>query len=153
MKAVRFDSYGGIDVLRLADVPVPEPAQGEALVKVKAASINPGEAKIREELFHARWSATFPSDQGSDLSGIVTKMGIGSEGVKAMDEIIGFTDRRASHAEYVVIEAQNLTRKPANVSWEIAGALAIAGSTAYASVRALSLKGVTRLRSRPPRVG
>lgn len=120
---------------------------------MKAASINPGEAKIREELFHARWSATFPSDQGSDLSGIVTKMGIGSEGVKAMDEIIGFTDRRASHAEYVVIEAQNLTRKPANVSWEIAGALAIAGSTAYASVRALSLKGVTRLRSRPPRVG
>jgi NADPH:quinone reductase-like Zn-dependent oxidoreductase len=67
-------------------------------------------------------------------------MGIGAEGVKAGDEVIGFTDRRASHAEYVVVEAQNLTRKPANVSWEVAGALAIAGSTAYASVRAVSLK-------------
>ena len=53
MKAVRFDDYGGIDVLRVAEVPVPEPAPGEVLVKVKAASINPGEAKIREGLFHA----------------------------------------------------------------------------------------------------
>jgi NADPH:quinone reductase-like Zn-dependent oxidoreductase len=140
MEAVRFDSYGGIDVLRIADVPIPEPAQGEVLVKVKAASINPGEAKIREGLLHARWPATFPSGEGSDLAGTVTKMGIGAEGVKAGDEVIGFTDRRASHAEYVLVEAKNLTRKPANVSWEVAGSLAIAGSTAYASVRAVSLK-------------
>ena len=56
------------------------------------------------------------------------------------DEVIGFTDRRASHAEYVVVEAQNLTIKPAKVSWEVAGSLAIAGSTAYASVHAVSLK-------------
>jgi NADPH:quinone reductase-like Zn-dependent oxidoreductase len=41
MKAVQFDSYGSIDVLRVAEVPVPEPAQGEVLVKVKATSINP----------------------------------------------------------------------------------------------------------------
>ena len=140
MKAVRFDKYGDIDVLRVADVPVPEPARGEVLVKVKAVSINPGEAKIREGLFHAVWPATFPSGEGSDLAGIVTKIGIGVEGVTAGDEVIGFTDRRASHAEYVVVDAQNLTRKPANVSWEVAGSLAIAGSTAYASVRAVSLK-------------
>jgi NADPH:quinone reductase-like Zn-dependent oxidoreductase len=54
--------------------------------------------------------------------------------------VIGFTDRRASHAEYVVVEAKNLTIKPAKVPWEVAGSLAIAGSTAYASVRAVSLK-------------
>ena len=45
MKAVRFDRYGDIEVLHVVDVPVPEPAQGQVLVKVKAASINPGEAK------------------------------------------------------------------------------------------------------------
>jgi NADPH:quinone reductase-like Zn-dependent oxidoreductase len=140
MKAVRFDKYGGIDVLRVADVPAPEPAQGEVLVKVKAASINPGEAKIREGLLHARWPATFPSGEGSDLAGIVSKIGVGVKGFTVGDEVIGFTDRRASHAEYVIVEAQNLTRKPANVSWEVAGSLAIAGSTAYASVRAVSLK-------------
>jgi NADPH:quinone reductase-like Zn-dependent oxidoreductase len=140
VKAVRFDSYGGIEVLQVADVPMPEPSRGEALVKVKAASINPGEAKIREGLLHAMWPATFPSGEGSDLAGIVTKVGPGFEGFKVGDEVIGFTDGRASHAEYVLVEAQNLTIKPANVPWEVAGSLAVAGSTAYASVRAVSLK-------------
>jgi NADPH:quinone reductase-like Zn-dependent oxidoreductase len=140
MKAVRFDRYGGIDVLQVVDAPVPEPAQGEVLVKVKAASINPGEAKIREGMFHNVWPAKFPSGEGSDLAGIVTRVGIGVEEVTTGDEVIGFTQRRASHAEYVVVDAQNLTRKPANVAWEVAGSLAIAGSTAYASVRAVALK-------------
>ena len=98
MKAVRFDRYGGIDVLRVADVPVPEPDQGQVLVKVKAASINPGEAKIREGWFQKLWPATFPSDEGTDPAGIVTKTGPGVEGFTAGDEVIGFTDRRASHA-------------------------------------------------------
>jgi NADPH:quinone reductase-like Zn-dependent oxidoreductase len=140
MKAVRFDRYGGTEVLQIADVPIPEPSHGEALVKVKAASINPGEAKIREGLLHAMWPATFPSGQGSDLAGIVAKVGAGVESFSVGDEVIGFTDQRASHAEYVVVEAQNMTSKPAKVPWGVAGSLAIAGSTAYASVRAVSLK-------------
>ena len=126
--------------MQVVEAPVPEPAQGEVLVKVKAASINPGEAKIREGMFHNVWPARFPSGEGSDLAGIVTRVGIGVEGVTTGDEVIGFTHRRASHAEYVVVDAQNLTRKPANVPWEVAGSLAIAGSTAYASVRAVALK-------------
>jgi NADPH:quinone reductase-like Zn-dependent oxidoreductase len=140
MKAVRFDKYGGIEVLQVADVPVPEPGQGEALVKVKAASINPGEAKIREGVLHARYPAIFPSGEGSDLAGIVTKVGPGVVGITTGDDVIGFTDRRASHAEYVVVGAQNLTAKPKNVSWEVGGSLAIAGTTAYAAVRAVSLR-------------
>ncbi len=140
MKAVRFDEYGGINVLYVADVPVPEPNQGEALIQVKAASINPGEAKIREGAMHARFPATFPSGEGSDLAGIVTKLGPGVTGFAVGDEVIGFTNRRASHAEYVIVEAQNLTAKPADVSWEVAGSLAIAGCTAYAAVRAVSLR-------------
>jgi len=140
MKAVRFDSYGGIEVLHVAEVPMPEASHGEALVKVKAASINPGEAKIREGMMHAMWPATFPSGEGSDLAGIVTKLGPGVAGFTIGNEVIGFTDRRSSHAKYVVVEAQNLIIKPAKVSWEVAGSLAIAGSTAYASVRAVSLK-------------
>jgi hypothetical protein len=66
MKAVRFDRYGGIEVLQIADVPMLEPSHGEALVKVEAASINPGEAKIREGLLHTMWPSTFPSGEGSD---------------------------------------------------------------------------------------
>jgi NADPH:quinone reductase-like Zn-dependent oxidoreductase len=140
MKAVRFDKYGGIEVLRVADVPIPEPGQGEALVRVKAASINPGEAKIREGVLHARFPATFPSGEGSDLAGVVSKVGPGVVRIAIGDEVIGFTDKRASHAEYVVVEAQNLTAKPKNMSWEVGGSLAIAGTTAYAEVRAVSLR-------------
>ena len=140
MRAVRFDRYGGIEVLQVVEVPIPELSRSEVLVKVKAASINPGEAKIREGLMHAMWPATFPSGEGSDLAGIVTKVGPGVESFAVGDEVIGFTDQRASHAEYVVVKAQNLTIKPAKVPWDVAGSLAIAGSTAYASVRAVSLK-------------
>ncbi len=139
MKAVRFDQYGGIDVLKVVDVPQPVPGAGEVLVQVKAAGINPGEAKIRDGLLDARWPATFPSGQGSDLAGIVAETGAGVTGVSAGDEVIGWTDNRASQAEYAVVEEQHLTAKPAGVPWEAAGALFVAGATAYAAVRAVSL--------------
>ena len=128
MKAVRFDRYGGIEVLRVVDVPVPQPDRGQVLVQVKAASINPGEAKIREGWFEKIWPATFPSGEGTDLAGLVAKVGPAVEGFTAGDEVIGFTDRRASHAEYVVVEAQNLTTKPAKVPWEVAGLAGLVAS-------------------------
>jgi len=55
VKAVRFDEYGDVDVLKVVDVPTPAPGPGQVLVQVKAAGINPGEAKIREGLLHSRW--------------------------------------------------------------------------------------------------
>ena len=139
MKAVRFDEYGGVEVLKVVDVPRPVPGAGQVLVQVKAAGINPGEAKIREGLLAARWPATFPSGEGSDLAGIVAETGPGVSGVSVGDEVIGWTDNRASQAEYVVVEEQHLTPKPAGVPWEVAGALFVAGATAYAAVRAVSL--------------
>jgi len=138
-KAVRFDEYGGIDVLRVVEVPRPAPGPGQVLVRVKAAGINPGEAKIRKGLLHARWPATFPSGQGTDLAGVVAGTGPGVTGFAAGDEVIGFTDNRASQATCVLVGAANLTAKPAGVPWEAAGALAVAGFTAYATVRAVAL--------------
>jgi len=138
-KAVRFDDYGGIDVLRIEDVPRPVPAEGEVLVRVKAAGINPGEGKIREGLMREQWPATFPSGQGSDLAGVVAETGPGVTGFSAGDEVIGWTDNRASQAEYVLVEAGHLTAKPAGVPWEVAGALFVAGAAAYAAVRAVAL--------------
>ena len=82
-KAVRFDEYGGVDVLKVIDVPRPVPASGQVLVQVKATGINPGEAKIREGLLHARFPATFPSGDGSDLAGIVAATGPGVTGFSA----------------------------------------------------------------------
>jgi NADPH:quinone reductase-like Zn-dependent oxidoreductase len=139
VKAVRFDEYGGADVLKVVDVLRPEPGPGQVLIQVRAAGINPGEAKIRDGSLHARWPATFPSGQGSDLAGVVAGIGPGATGFSAGDDVIGFTDNRASQAEYVVTEAENLTPKPAAVPWKVAGALNVAGATAYAAVRAVTL--------------
>jgi NADPH:quinone reductase-like Zn-dependent oxidoreductase len=139
VKAVRFDEYGEADVLKVVDVPRPVPGPGQVLVQVKAAGINPGEAKIRAGLLDAMWPATFPSGEGSDLAGIVAETGPGVTGVSAGDEVIGYTDNRASHAEYVVVEAENLTAKPAAVPWQVAGSLFVAGATAYAVVRAVGV--------------
>ena len=138
MEAVRFGEYGGVDVLNVVDVPAPEPGPGQVLVQVRAAGINPGEAKIRSGELHSRFPATFPSGQGSDLAGIVTRTGPGVVGFSVGDEVIGYTDNRASHAEYVVTDVQNLTPRPAGVPWDVAGSLFVAGATAYAAVRAVA---------------
>lgn len=137
-QAVRFDQYGGPDVLYVVDVESPRPGEGEVVVAVRAAGINPGEAVIREGLLHERWPATFPSGQGSDLAGVIAAVGTGVEGFGVGDEVIGFTHQRASQAELVVVDAQNVTPRPSAVSWEAAGALFVAGSTAYAAVRAVA---------------
>jgi len=139
-KAVRFDHYGGIDVLHIEDVPLQEPGQGQVLVKVRAAGINPGEAAIREGLLAKQWPAHFPSGQGSDFAGVVEKIGPEVKKFAQGDEVIGFTENRASQAEYVLAEADHLIRRPAHVSWEQAGALFVAGTTAYAAVKSVGLK-------------
>ncbi len=137
-RAVRFQEYGDIDVLEVVDVPRPVPGPGQALVRVKAAGINIGEAKIRQGLLHERWPATFPSGQGSDLAGVVEETGSGVTGPAVGDEVLGHTDGRASQAEYVVVEEADLIPKPSAVPWEVAGSLFVAGTTAYATVRAVS---------------
>jgi NADPH:quinone reductase-like Zn-dependent oxidoreductase len=139
-RAVRFDHYGGIDVLNVVEVQRPVPGPGQVLVRVKAAGINPGEAAIRQGLLDAQWPATFPSGQGSDLAGIVEEIGDGVEQFTVGDEVLGFTHKRASHAELAVVEAGDLTRRPPNVPWEAAGGLYVAGATAYAAVAAVGLQ-------------
>ncbi len=86
-----------------------------------------------------RWPSTFPSGQGSDLAGVVEQVGEGVDAFAVGDEVIGFTDERASQAELVVISAENATAKPPGMSWEVAGSLFVAGATAWASVRAVGL--------------
>src|ERR1700742_931272 len=111
-RAVRFDHYGGIDVLQVVDVPDPVPGPGEVLVRVKATSINPGEAKIRDGALDSLYPATFPSGEGSDLAGVVDAVGIDVTAVGVGDEVIGYSDNRNAHAELVVVAAEQLTARP-----------------------------------------
>jgi NADPH:quinone reductase-like Zn-dependent oxidoreductase len=139
-RAVRFDHYGEIDVLHIEELALPVPGENEVLIKVRAAGINPGEAAIRQGLLAKQWPAVFPSGQGSDFAGIVERTGASVSQFKPGDEVIGFTNKRASQAEYVVADAADLVRRPPHVSWEQAGGLFVVGTTAFAAIRAVGLK-------------
>lgn len=136
-RAVRFDRYGGRDVLYVAQIPMPTPSEGEVVVAVRAAGINPGEAAIREGVFAESLPATFPSGEGSDLAGVVTAVGAGVEGFAVGDEVLGFSWRRSSHATHVAVPVTQLIHKPPQLSWEVAGSLYVVCCTAYATVRAV----------------
>ena len=137
MRAVRFDKYGDRDVLYVADVETPKPPPGEVLVQVRAASINPGEASIRKGFLHERFPATFPSGLGTDLAGVVSSVGDGVSDFAPGDEVLGWSWRRSSQAEYATVPVTQLVPKPAGLGWEVAGSLNVAGATAWAAVEAV----------------
>ena len=139
-KAVRYDGFGGIEVLRVDEVERPVPEDAQVLVRVKAAGINPSEAAIRTGTVAHIFPSTFPSGQGSDLAGVIEEVGAGVDGYAPGDEVIGFSNKRASQAELVLVEASDLTRKPTNVSWEVAGSLYVAGVTAWGAVHSVEPK-------------
>jgi NADPH:quinone reductase-like Zn-dependent oxidoreductase len=139
-KAVRYDEFGGIDVLRVDEVERPVPGDGQVLVRVKAAGINISEAVIRSGAVAGLFPSTFPSGQGSDLAGVIEEVGAGVGGFSPGDEVIGFSNNRACQAELVLVEAGDLTRKPEKVSWEAAGGLYVAGTTAWGVVHAVQPK-------------
>ncbi|WP_428342880.1 NADP-dependent oxidoreductase [Mycobacterium sp.] len=137
-RAVRFDSYGGPEVLYVADIERPAPGAGEVLVEVRAAGINPGEAGIRTGALHEQFPATFPSGEGSDLAGVVIGVGDSVRDFAVGDEVLGFSFQRSSHATHTTVPVDQLIRKPAALSWEVAGSLYVVAATAYAAVRAVS---------------
>jgi NADPH2:quinone reductase len=137
-RAVQFDSYGGTDVLYVADIDRPQPGAGEVLVEVRAAGINPGEAGIRSGALHEQFPATFPSGEGSDLAGVVIEVGDGVSDFAVGDEVLGFSFQRSSHATHTSVPVGQLIHKPAELSWEVAGSLYVVGATAYAAVNAVA---------------
>jgi NADPH2:quinone reductase len=136
-RAVRFDQYGDRDVLYIAEVEVPVPAAGEVVVEVRAAGINPGEASIRSGALAQIFPATFPSGEGSDLAGVISAVGDGVTEFAVGDEVLGWSWRRSSQADYVAVPVTQLIPKPAGLSWEVAGSLYVVACTAYAAVRAV----------------
>jgi NADPH:quinone reductase len=139
-RAVRFDHYGGRDVLYIAEVERPRPAEGQVVVEVRAAAINPGEAAIRSGALEKMFPATFPSGEGSDLAGTVHSLGAGVTEFAVGQEVLGWSWQRSSQADYVAVPVDQLIRKPPSLSWEVAGSLYVVGCTAYAAVRAVDVQ-------------
>ena len=132
-RSVRYDHFGGPEVLELLDRDVPAPGPGKVRVRVIAAGINPADSKTRR----GAWAPTLPTGIGRELAGTVETAGEDSEFAPG-DEVFGFAATGAV-AELVVTSDTNLARKPAGLDWTTAGGLALAGLTAYSSTSSLSL--------------
>ena len=97
---MQFDHYGSADVLRVVDVPRPSPGDGQVLVGVAAAGINPGEIAIRNGAMEQMFPASFPSGQSSDFAGRVAEAGSEVTGFVPGDEVMGWSDSRSAQADY-----------------------------------------------------
>jgi NADPH:quinone reductase len=131
MKALRFAEFGPPSVLRIEDVAIPEPGEGEALVRVKAAAINPSDIGNVAGRFK---KTTLPQTPGRDFAGIVEK-GKRHEGEEVWGSApkLGIV-RDGSHAEYVVVPIETLSLIPKSLSIAQAAAIGIPYITAWASV-------------------
>lgn len=141
MKAVRFHEYGGPDVLHYEDAPRPEPGPGEALVRVKAAGVNPIDWKIRQGWLAKSSPRPLPTIPGWDVAGVVERVGPGVAGVKSGDEV--YTRPDTSHdggyAQYVVVKAADLAPKPRTLDFVHAAAVPLAALTAWQALDAAGL--------------
>lgn len=143
-RAVRFDAYGGEDVLYLAEVSVPEPGDQDVVVRVRAAGVGTGEVGIRSGAMDKISPAHFPEGQGSELAGVVRSVGAGVKDFSPGDPVIGLSDTRGAQADYAVVPAANLLRRPQSLDWATAAATPSPGATATAVMRALQpLSGET----------
>lgn len=131
MKALRFSQFGPPSVLRIEELPIPEPGQGEALVRVKAAAINPSDIGNVAGRFK---QTTLPRTPGRDFAGVVVK-GKQHEGeeVWGTGPQLGMV-RDGSDAEYVLVPIESLSPKPKSLSMEEAATIGVPYVTAWASV-------------------
>lgn len=136
MKAMRIKNFGGPEVFEEVDVEKPQPEANQILVKVHATSINPVDFKLRQS---GSWAGLEPpAILGYDAAGVVEKIGEGVEDIQVGDEVYYtpeiFGNHHGTYAEYNVVEANIVARKPKNFSFEEAASVPLAGGTAYDAI-------------------
>lgn len=131
MKAARIHKYGPPDVIVIDEVERPAPGEGEALVRVASAGVGPWDALIREK--QGEVDAELPITLGSDLSGVIAGVGPGVTAWHAGDEIYGVTNSSfvGAYAEYAVVKANMIARKPAGLSFEEAASAPVVAVTPW----------------------
>jgi NADPH:quinone reductase-like Zn-dependent oxidoreductase len=150
MKAITISSYGGPDVLELTEQPDPLVGPDYVLVRVRAASVNPVDYKIREGYLQGAFPSHLPLIPGWDVAGVVEQVGPAVTEYIPGDEVVGYvrkdTIEHGTYAELVAAHVRHLALRPTSVSFEQAAALPLAGLTAWQSVDLTSVgKGDTVL--------
>ncbi|MET8873594.1 NADP-dependent oxidoreductase [Nocardia sp. NPDC004604] len=136
MKRIQYRQYGGPEVLRLDEVEVPKPGKRQLLVRVRAASANPADFVVRSGGLKLLTGRRFPRGLGHDFAGVVERLGDGVTRFKPGDAVFGGTMMRpaGAFAEWAVVDEKFTAKKPAEVSFEEAGAIATAGATGMSAV-------------------
>ena len=130
MRALRYYEYGGPEVLRLdEDAPVPEPGEGQVLVKVAGAGVNPIDWKLREGFMKEFQPTKFPATVGREFSGVVERLGPGVTGISVGDEVFGVGD--GCCADLVAVDANSVARRPSSMDPADAGGIPLTAMTAW----------------------
>ena len=130
MRAIVIHAHGGVDQLRPADLPKPEPGEYDLLVQVHATSVNPVDIKVRE---NRRGARPMPVVLGYDASGVVTACGSRVTGFKPGDEVFGCPSLfgQGAYAEYVLLDFRAAAHKPSRLDHTQAAVLPLVGLTAW----------------------
>ncbi len=133
MKAVRMHSYGGSEVLVYEDVPQPQPAKDEVLIRVHAAGVNPVDWKIRNGYGKETFGHHLPHILGCDLAGVVESVGSEVKRLKAGDAVYGYTSfrREGTYAEFIVAKESEVTLKPTSLDFIQAAAVPVGALTSW----------------------
>jgi NADPH:quinone reductase-like Zn-dependent oxidoreductase len=138
MKAIVVHQYGGPEVLRFEEYPDPVPGQGEVLVRVAAASVNPVDYKRRAGLTKDFYPMQFPGLIGVDMAGTVDTTGPGVEDFSVGDQVFAMADN--SYAELCVVKAANLAKVPRGLDLIEAAALPLVTTTGNQLLLATGIK-------------
>ena len=140
MRAIVIDRFGGPEELRLDEVPTPNPAEGQVLVHVAYAGINPADWKDREGLVAGFYRASFPHILGFDAAGTVADVGPGVDDFAPGDRVFTTSDHgdgvAGSYAEYLLVSAPRLAKVPPRVDLASAAATPVAALTAWQALLA-----------------
>lgn len=130
-RAIRFHDYGGAEVLHFEEIEQPAPKDGEILVRVHAASVNPIDWKIRDGLVRKRFNLQLPVIPGGDLSGEVAAVGPGVTKFRVGDPVFAMIGLLGAYAEHVTFKAAMAASKPAGIDHVQAASVALVGLTAW----------------------
>lgn len=144
MRSVFQQSYGGPDVLQVGEQPDPLVGPDTVLVRVRAAGVNPVDWKIREGYLQGYFPHVLPLVPGWDVAGVVEAVGPAEHDLVVGDEVLGYVRKDlvsgGAYAELVSASSRHLALKPPGVSFEVAGALPLAGLTALQSLDAVRVR-------------
>jgi NADPH:quinone reductase-like Zn-dependent oxidoreductase len=132
MQAVRIHDYGGLDALLLEQAPRPEPQEGQVLIRLKAAGVNPADSAGRSGLFKQYMQFQFPWTPGLEGAGVVEAVGAQVSAFKPGQEVYGFVS--GGYAQFAIAAEKDLQLKPANLSMEEAASAPMGAAMAWGAV-------------------